>query len=152
MTLLWERSPVFSLLASSNNKSFLLLSYGLVVSIGSSPTRRQTQFSGNNSCIRAFVLALPLCIILSFRWYYVCFFLAHGFPIKCLLFNPSELHTLSPLTNTHPEVVFFIAPSTTQSHLSLCIHFLIYFQLLLLTVLGQWVQGLGFLPSSICST
>ena len=41
-----ERSPVSSLLAASN-KSFLLPLFGLVVSFGLKPTKRQTQFSGN---------------------------------------------------------------------------------------------------------
>ena len=44
--LLWGRFLVFSLLSTSN-ESFLLPSFGLVVSIGSTLTKRQTQFSGN---------------------------------------------------------------------------------------------------------
>ena len=42
-TLLWERSLVFSLLAASNT-FFLLLLFGLLVSFGLTPTKRQ--FSG----------------------------------------------------------------------------------------------------------
>ncbi|XP_064339387.1 uncharacterized protein LOC116150976 [Camelus dromedarius] len=42
--LLWERSLVFSLPASSNH-FFLPLIFGLVVSFGSTPTKRGTQFS-----------------------------------------------------------------------------------------------------------
>ena len=45
-TLLWERSPVFSLPAASNNASFLPPTFGSVVSIGLTPTNRQTQFWG----------------------------------------------------------------------------------------------------------
>ena len=37
---------MFSLLAA-NDKSFLLLLFGLVVSFGLTPTKRRTQFSGN---------------------------------------------------------------------------------------------------------
>ena len=47
----WERSPVFSLLAASNNKSFRRLILDLVVSSGSSPTKRWSQKSGNDFCI-----------------------------------------------------------------------------------------------------
>ena len=47
-TLLWERSPAFSLLAASNNESFLLPIFGLVVSTGLTPTKRRIQFLGNN--------------------------------------------------------------------------------------------------------
>ena len=42
-TLLWERSPVFSLLAAGN-KSFLLPIFGLVVSFGSALTKRRIQY------------------------------------------------------------------------------------------------------------
>ena len=45
-TLLWERSPVFTELASSN-KSFLQWIFDLDVSFGLTPTERQIQFSGN---------------------------------------------------------------------------------------------------------
>ena len=45
-TVLWERSPGFSLLAASN-KSFLLSLFDFVASFGSTPTKRQTQFFGN---------------------------------------------------------------------------------------------------------
>ena len=44
--LLWGSSLMFSLLFTSN-ESFLLPSFGFVVSIGSTLTKRQTQFSGN---------------------------------------------------------------------------------------------------------
>ena len=46
--LLWEKSQVFSLFAAGN-KSFLLLIFGLVVSFGSTPTKRQTQCLDNKS-------------------------------------------------------------------------------------------------------
>ena len=46
--LLWERSPVFSSLAASDNKYFLLAIFVLVVSIGLTPTKRRTQVSGNS--------------------------------------------------------------------------------------------------------
>ena len=45
-TRLWERSPVFSLLAASN-KYFLLLIFVLVVSFDLTPTKRRTQFAGD---------------------------------------------------------------------------------------------------------
>lgn len=47
--LLWEISPGFFLLAASNNKSLLFPFFGWIVSIGSTPKKRQTQFSGNIS-------------------------------------------------------------------------------------------------------
>ena len=40
-------SPVLSLLTTGSNISFLLLIFGLAVSIGSTPTKRQTQFWSN---------------------------------------------------------------------------------------------------------
>ena len=47
--LLWERSPVFSLLAVSDNKCFLLPMCGLVVSTVSTSTERRNQFWGNRT-------------------------------------------------------------------------------------------------------
>ena len=51
-TLLWERFPVFSLLAESN-KSFLLPFFGLT------PTKRQAQFLGSSSA--ALTLSVGMC-------------------------------------------------------------------------------------------
>ena len=50
-TLLWEDTALgkilmFFLLAA-NNKHFFLTIFGWVVSFGSTPTKRRTQFSGN---------------------------------------------------------------------------------------------------------
>ena len=59
--LLWERSLVFSLLVASN-KSLLLLLFGLVVSFGSIPTKRRTQFSGNSPAFSHWP-ASPVCLI-----------------------------------------------------------------------------------------
>ena len=52
-TLLWETFPMFSLLAA-RNKSFLLPIFDSVVSFGSIPTKRQTQFLGNNVTLETY--------------------------------------------------------------------------------------------------
>ena len=62
-TLLWEKSPLFSLLASSNNKSFLLPLFALVISFGLTPTRKQTQFLSN-----IIALTLTNCLFKIFHF------------------------------------------------------------------------------------
>ena len=62
-TLLWGKSPLFSLLASSNNKFFFLLLFALVVSFASTPTRKQTQFLSN-----IITLTLTNCIFKIFHF------------------------------------------------------------------------------------
>ena len=62
-TLLWGKSPLFSLLASSNNKSFFLPLFASVVSFGSTPTRKQTQFLSN-----IIALTLTNCISKIFHF------------------------------------------------------------------------------------
>ena len=58
--LLWERSLVLFLLATSNNKSFFLPLFGLVGFFGLTPTKRRTQFSGN--------ILTPLWKVPSFKY------------------------------------------------------------------------------------